>query len=371
MTKKLPGVYVHLPFCSVHCTYCDFPLTTRVSLSPRYYEALLNEIQRNPPLEKADTLYFGGGTPSLAPVDVLQKIIGYVKLQEYPEITIEVNPDHVTPVKLAEWKAIGINRLSLGVQSLEKPVLKAMLRQHTPEEALESLRMCRRSGFDNVNVDIILGFPKQTTAGFLTGLESLIELQPEHVSIYLLELHEKTALFKLVQKGQASVMPEEEQIGCFEQAIHILKRSGREHYEVSNFAVPGKESGHNLKYWTDAPYFAYGAGACAYLNQHRTRNYSDIVAYIEAMEKGQPFYEEVIEETADTRARNALIFGLRKINGINIVEFINEYGYAPHDLFGDSMKEYLSNGFLELSQNQLRLTQKGMLLSNEILSSAL
>jgi oxygen-independent coproporphyrinogen-3 oxidase len=371
MIKKLPGVYVHLPFCTVHCVYCDFPLTTRLSLSPRYYEALLKEIHLNTASGPVDTLYFGGGTPSLAPIEVLSEIVNSFALETGSEVTLEVNPDHIRATALAQWKALGITRISLGVQSLENEVLKLMLREHTPEEAREKLKSAIRTGFDCVNVDLILGYPKQSASTFLQDLESLIKLQPEHFSIYLLELHETTPLYKMVQEGQASLMPEAEQLDSFETAVRILKREGYEHYEVSNFALPGKESRHNLKYWNDVSYLAYGAGACGYVDSTRTRNLPDVLKYIEAMEKGLSPNVEVIHETAETRSRNALIFGLRKTSGINVLEFETSYGCKPRDLFGSSYEEYLADGFLEEAGSHLRLTEKGLLVSNEILSSAL
>jgi oxygen-independent coproporphyrinogen-3 oxidase len=369
MSTKLPGIYVHLPFCSVHCIYCDFPLTTRLSLSDRYYQALLNELEDHPPDLQCDSLYFGGGTPSLAPIDVLKRLTHSVPLTDDAEITLEANPDHVTGSVLSEWKELGINRLSLGIQSLQENVLKTMLRQHSKEQALDNLLLARSSGFENINVDLILGFPGQTSKQFSSDLEQLISLKPDHFSIYLLELHERTGLHRLVESGKAEIMPEEEQVSSFQDAIQMLRSAGYDRYEVSNFAIPGKHSRHNLKYWTDAPYYAYGAGACAYHNHQRTRNHSDVLRYIEAMEEHQAIHEEAISESEDTRARNALIFGLRKTEGINIPEFIAEYRRDPRQLFGAGIDEF--TGLLEVRNDQLRLTEQGLLLSNEILSSAL
>lgn len=372
MKKKLqPGIYVHLPFCSVHCIYCDFPISTRSSLSDRYYRALLSELHAKPPKEEADTLYFGGGTPSLAPMDVLREILERVLLQRNAEITLEVNPDHVTAEKLAGWRAAGINRLSLGIQSLEQEVLRMMLRQHSPQEAVAGLKLARDAGFENISVDLILGFPKQTPAPFLSGLKELIELEPDHLSIYLLELHEGTGLQKLVQSGRAHVMKDEEQVRCFEEAIDLLEAGGYRHYEVSNFARPDKVSLHNLKYWTDAPYYGYGAGACSSLTGVRTRNISDVAAYIRAIEHGSECLEETIREDQETIVRNAVIFGLRRVEGIDLAGFESRYGRNPLLLFGDDLEKYVEQNLLEIVDSRLRLTRRGLFLSNEVLSSAI
>jgi oxygen-independent coproporphyrinogen III oxidase len=369
--KLTPGIYVHLPFCSVQCIYCDFPLTTRLSLSERYYNALLKEIERNSPNAGADTLYFGGGTPSLAPLSVLDDLIAILHMRRAEEITLEANPDHVTAEKLAAWRSSGINRLSLGVQSLEPPVLQGMLRQHSADQAIEAFAAAREAGFENLNIDLMLGFPKQTVSGFLFGLRRLIESRPDHFSLYMLEVHERTGLHRLIKSGKLAPMPEEEQIECFDAAVDMLAANGYQHYEVSNFALPGKASNHNLKYWSDAPYYAYGAGACSYLEPVRTRNQEDVAKYIELIETGQSPVEETIREDEEMSVRNALIFGLRKTNGIDINLFENIYRRKPQSLFGTAWGEYVAGGFLEVSQNQLRLTRKGMLLSNEILSSVI
>jgi oxygen-independent coproporphyrinogen-3 oxidase len=314
-------------------------------------------------------LYFGGGTPSLAPVNVLRALIAAGQTSATEEITLEANPDHVTAEKLIDWRSLGVNRLSFGVQSLEPEVLKGMLRQHSAEQALEAFAAARRAGFQNVNVDVMLGFPKQTLTGFLSALTRLIELRPDHFSIYLLEVHERTGLHRLLKSGEVASMPEEEQMDCFDAAVDMLAAAGYEHYEVSNFALEGKTSLHNLKYWTDAPYYAYGAGACSYVSPFRTRNQPDVAKYIELMEADQSPVVETTREDEETTARNALIFGLRKVNGIDLAIFETLYRRTAQSLFGPALEEHVSAGLLEIDENQLRLTRKGMMLSNEILSS--
>jgi oxygen-independent coproporphyrinogen-3 oxidase len=366
----LPGIYVHLPFCSVHCTYCDFPLSTRLSLANRYYDALFKEIAMQPPTP-GNTLYFGGGTPSLTPSEILQRLRNRFELQDDSEITLEANPDDINPSSLASWKNAGINRLSIGVQSLQDDVLQQMLRKHSAHQAISSYQLARQAGFQNINFDLILGAPRQTIAGFMNGLQQLIDLRPEHFSIYLLEVHERTALSKQIESGKVAMMPEEDQLHCYRQSIQLLQQAGYEHYEVSNFARPGFSSRHNLKYWTSAPYYAFGAGACSYLPPLRNRNISSITGYIESLEQNQLPVEEKVQEDQNMAMRNALIFGLRQTSGINMSEFQRKFGVAPLNLFDDGARNYLERRLLEISGNQLRLTLDGLLVSNEILSDAI
>ncbi|HEY7160135.1 MAG TPA: radical SAM family heme chaperone HemW [Acidobacteriota bacterium] len=365
-----PGIYIHLPFCVVHCSYCDFPLSTRLSLSSLYYEALEREVQMRPP-QQSNTLYFGGGTPSVTPAAIINKLIKMVPLTQDSEITLEANPDDVSAASLSSWLECGITRLSIGVQSLEADVLALMLRRHSPQQAIIALQNAQQSGFKNINVDLMLGSPCQTPEGFLLGLTQILDFQPQHLSLYLLEVHEGTLLARQIQEGKAQQMPEDEQVSCYLQAVNSLKKAGYLHYEVSNFALPGFESRHNLKYWTSAPYYGYGVGACSYYEQRRIQNLRDIPAYVQAITSGQLPIESDITENRETEARNAVIFGLRKTDGIDVESFKITYGIHPLSLFENKADLFLAEGYLELHNGRLRLTSGGLLLSNEILSSAI
>lgn len=363
-----PGIYIHLPFCSVHCTYCDFPLTTRVSLSDRYYSALLREIDQRRPETMADTLYFGGGTPSLTPARILKEIRERFALVRDSEITMEANPDDIDRQRIHEWKHAGINRLSVGVQSLEPAVLRCLLRKHDADTARHALADARNSGCSNLNIDLMIGCPEQTSLGFLGGLRELIDFHPDHFSLYLLEIHENTALAKQLQDGRLRIMEENEQVDCYSEAITVLKQAGFDHYEVSNFALPGKQSIHNLKYWSSAEYFGFGAGAASYVDGVRNTNQRSIETYIRCVEEMRSPVETESKEDAETKMRNALIFGLRKTRGINLKEFESEFAVPALMLFGESADTFLENRWLEIHEETLRLTLSGMLLSNEILS---
>lgn len=316
----------------------------------------------------SDTLYFGGGTPSLTPPKVLGDLIHAFPLETSAEITLEANPDDIQPGILNEWKELGINRLSIGVQSLEEPALRAMLRVHSAEDSIRAFLEARDTGFQNLNVDLILGAPEETMEGFLTGLKSLIKLRPDHFSIYFIELHERTALYQQIQSGKFRLMPEEAQIQCYTTAVQILQKEGYQHYEVSNFSLPGKSSRHNLKYWNGDFYYGYGLGAASYVDSIRTNNIPEIQSYIRALHEGKLPVESSVEEDRETQMRNHLIFGMRKREGIGITNFQSNFGISPLSLFPEDGCNLIESGMLEVSGDRLRLTLEGMLLSNDILS---
>ncbi len=200
------------------------------------------------PPQHSDTLYFGGGTPSVTPSATIHDLINMVPLTKDAEITMEANPDDVSQKSLSSWLEIGITRLSVGIQSLEPAVLHAMLRRHSAQESIAALQNTQKSGFKNINVDLMLGSPGQTTEGFLLGLIQILDFRPQHISLYMLEVHEGTLLARQIQEGKTQQMAEEQQVACYLQAIDLLKKAGYLHYEVSNFALAGFESRHNLKY---------------------------------------------------------------------------------------------------------------------------
>lgn len=362
-----PGIYIHLPFCAVHCSYCDFPISTRTSLADSYYEALQREITLRP-AAPADTLYFGGGTPSMTPSAVLRGIKSRFDLESGAEVTLESNPDDITEKTLEEWREIGITRLSLGVQTLEEKALRVMRRNHTVEQALAAVEQVRKCGFSNVSFDLIIGSPEQTVDGFLDGLRALIEFHPQHFSLYLLELHERTLLRQLVDIGTLAPMHEDAQVECYRKAITLLQSHGYDQYEVSNFALDGFESRHNLKYWDGAPYYGYGAGACAYLPPARIKNVAPLPQYIRMLNDGQlPVEAQVLEDRTEVM-RNTVIFGLRKKRGISLSGFERDFGVPAASLFEGGIDDLIEDGFLLTSGDRLALTLEGMLLSNDILT---
>lgn len=351
----------------MHCSYCDFPISTRVSLADSYYEALHREITLRP-AGNADTLYFGGGTPSMTPAKIIDEIKARFALEPGAEVTLESNPDDITEASLDAWLRLGVTRLSVGVQTLEDKALHVMRRKHTAEQALSALELIRNRGAGNVNFDLIIGSPEQTVDGFRTGLRTLLEFRPQHVSLYLLEVHERTLLHQLVALGTLKPMGEDAQIECYRAAISLLQSHGLEQYEVSNFALPGFESRHNLKYWEGAPYYGYGAGACAYLPPARIKNVGHLPEYIRMLHEGQlPVEAQVLEDRTEVM-RNTVIFGLRKKRGISLSGFERDFGVSAASMFENGIDDLLQDGFLEISGDRLALTLNGMLVSNEVLT---
>jgi oxygen-independent coproporphyrinogen-3 oxidase len=340
-----------------------------MTLARPYYEALQKEIEMRPP-EFSDTLYFGGGTPSTTPVKVVQDLINRMPLTKDAEISLEANPDDVNASNLDSWLKAGITRLSLGVQSLEASALRTMLRRHSAKDSIQAIETAKQAGFSNINIDLILGSPGQTAEGFMFGLTQLLDFRPQHVSLYLLEVHEGTLLERNILNGKMGPMKENVQVDCYLQAVAVLKGHGYKHYEVSNFALAGFESRHNLKYWTSASYYAYGAGACSFYDRKRIENLRAIPDYIEALAGGRLPIKSEVTEDAETEARNAVIFGLRKIEGIEVAGFQNRYGIHPLSLFENNGSLFLEEGFLEEKDGRLRITPEGILVSNEILTSA-
>lgn len=365
--EMTPGIYVHLPFCAVHCSYCDFPISTRTSLADAYYKALLREIALRP-ASGADTLYFGGGTPSMTPPGVIREIKSRFLLEPDAEVTLEANPDDITEEHLSAWRELGITRLSVGIQTLQEAPLRVMRRKHTVDEALRAVELIRKSGFCNVSYDLIIGSPEQTVDGFLDGLRTLLEFHPQHFSLYMLELHERTLLHQLTAIGTLQPMHEDAQVECYRKAIALLQSHGYEQYEVSNFALGGFDSRHNLKYWNGAPYYGYGAGACAYLPPARIKNVAPLPQYIQMLDQGQlPVEAQVLEDRTEVM-RNTVIFGLRKKRGISLSEFERDFGVPAASIFEDGIDDLIRDGFIEVSSDRLSLTLEGMLLSNDILS---
>lgn len=321
-----------------------------------------------PLAEKSDTLYFGGGTPSLTPSIVLKRLHEKFELAQDAEITLEANPEDITSESIAGWIETGVNRLSIGIQSLQEPALRSSSRVHSAEQALQAIEKVQVSGWANVNLDLMIGLPEQTVSGFIEDLQHLIRLRPSHFSLYLLEIHDRTALSKEIQSGRRTLMNEDDQLSCYIEGIRLLREAGYEHYEVSNFALPGFQCKHNLKYWNGNPYEGYGIGACSYTGGYRTENVRELNRYIDRIASDLSPIKNRIEEDRETKMRNRLIFGLRKREGVHTTEFEQEFGTSVMSLFQAEGATLLENGLLELSEDHLRLSLAGMLISNDILS---
>lgn len=361
------GLYIHIPFCSSRCSYCDFATGLYQSeLAERYVRVLVAEIRSSAEAgARVDTIYFGGGTPSLLDPAQLDRILVAVRDQfdvdAASEITLEINPGSVTPEKLRDFRELGINRASFGAQTFDDRELAKLGRSHTAADARRTFRDLRTAGFGNVSFDLIAGLPGQTLAGWERNVEEALSLQPEHLSFYLLEVHSGTPLAQHIERGLQPVPDEDLAAVMYERMLEQAVAAGYEHYEISNLCRPGFDSRHNTKYWTGEPYFGFGCSAHSY--DGRTRRWSnqrDVFEYVKSVEQGlSPISEKQILTERDVRTES-LFLGLRLLRGVSL------------DLckdFAPDLERFKEAGLLELDGDCVRLTRHGALLSNEVFSA--
>lgn len=350
----MKSAYIHIPFCKQKCLYCDFnSFAGKESLIEEYIKALKNEII-NAKINSEDlyTIYIGGGTPSFIHEKYIEEILKL--LPKTSEITIEINPGTITKEKLLKYKELGINRISIGLQTTDEKILKTIGRIHSLSEFEEAYKMVREVGFKNVNVDLMFGLPNQTLEIFKSSIEYLIDLKPEHISSYSLILHNN--IFE-------NLPTDEEEREMYHYLVERLKNAGYVHYEISNFALKGFESKHNLAYWEQKEYYGFGAGASSYLNGKRYTNVADIQKYIKNIfdRKEVKILEET--ETTESKIREYIILGLRKVEGINILETNEKFSIDILKNFSKELEKLQKLELLEISDN-IKLTKKGLDLAN-------
>ena len=369
----MPGIYLHIPFCKQRCRYCAFYSTTQHSLQQDYTDALCKElsIRKGYTTDSISTIYFGGGTPSLLNEEQLQKILKTIH-DEYTilpdsEITIECNPDDLTPYYLEMLKNIGINRISIGIQSLCNQQLELLGRRHNAESAKEAVRNARAAGFDNISIDLMFALPHSTNEQWNDTLNQAIALRPDHISAYNHTYEENTSLHRALQKGDFKELSEEENIAQFNTLIEKLEEAGYNHYEISNFARPGYESRHNSSYWNDTPYIGCGAGAHSYNGTSRGWNISDIKEYIKGINKGMPAFE-VEELTTEERYNDAILTRLRTATGIPTEWIKEKFGNALYNYMMKIAQKEISLGNLRINESgNLSLTKKGLFISDAVI----
>jgi oxygen-independent coproporphyrinogen-3 oxidase len=366
------GLYLHVPYCSARCSYCDFYLVTgRGRDLGRFTSALLAEIETTPPaLRKlpADSVHFGGGTPSLLPPALLAGILGALagsfSLAPDAEVALEANPEDLDEARCRDLRALGVNRVTVGVQSLDDRQLSLMRRVHTSGQALEAVRAARAAAIRSVGVDLILGLPGQERGEALAGIERLAALGVDHLSLYLLEVHDRTRLGREVALQRAQPMPDDAAAALYEAAADRLLALGFEHYEISNFARPGHRSRHNLKYWTDQEYVGFGPAAHSYVFGRRWSNAADLGAYLARGGVGCDRIEDPQPPTI--RGAEALFAGLRMAEGVDLLALRGRYGVTLPGPDDSPIAELCAAGLLVRSGGRLWLTRRGRLLSNEV-----
>ncbi|TXC85104.1 radical SAM family heme chaperone HemW [Luteibaculum oceani] len=366
------GLYIHIPFCRKACSYCDFHFTVNQKNRAQICDALVSEMV----LWKEDwcnyhfqTLYFGGGTPSILNSDELSAVVNGAKSNfswgDEVEFTLEINPEDVTLEKLHSWKELGVNRLSIGLQAFQDEILTWMNRAHSAEEGLRAVRLAQEVGFDNISVDLIYGIPGLTHSQWEENLTKVLELNIQHVSCYCLTVEEKTKLEQMVKNGELTMPEDEVSTTQFDMLSSFFEGNGFNHYEISNLGKPGKESKHNSNYWNGVPYLGIGPSAHSYRKGKRWWNPASNALYQKEISKGNLPNE--IEILSETDAFNEKIMtGLRRKDGVSVHLWL-ESGESPKNILQNSViNELYREGMISLSRDRLSLTQKGRHLADGI-----
>jgi oxygen-independent coproporphyrinogen-3 oxidase len=372
------GLYIHIPFCRSRCSYCDFATGLyETTLADRYVNAVVKEIETADCLDhvrQVDTVYFGGGTPSLlsaAQLDLILSVVNkHYRVDPDAEITMEMNPGTVTAEGLEEFRRLGINRASFGAQTFDDRELARLGRSHTSAETLATFSALRAAGFDNVSFDLIAGLPGQTLAGWKHNVEQAVRLQPEHLSFYLLEVHAGTPLADHIRRGLQPV-PDDDLAGLmYEWMLERASQAGYEHYEISNLCLPDFASRHNTKYWTGVPYYGFGCSAHSYDGGgRRWSNQRDVAKYVEVIEtNASPIVEQQNLSESDLRAE-AVFLGMRLMRGVNTERYREAFGVDFRDEHGEDLIRFREAGLLEFDGEVIRLTRAGALLSNEVFAA--
>jgi oxygen-independent coproporphyrinogen-3 oxidase len=376
------GVYLHIPFCRSRCSYCDFATGHYDgALSERYVGALVKEISNFTPkrtdgdaARDVDTIYFGGGTPSLlAPAQaarILEAVRENFNVSTDAEVTMEMNPGTVTPEIASAFRALGINRASFGLQTFDDEQLRRLGRTHTADDARRTLATLRAAGFSNVSFDLIAGLPEQTVEHWSRNMDEALALRPEHLSLYLLEVHEGTPLADQLRRGVWREPDPDTAAAMYELLLARTDAAGYEHYEISNFCLHDYESRHNLKYWTAAPYYGFGCSAHSY-DGHSARwsNERDTLRYCERVEHAGAAIVETTSLTARDRQAESLFLGLRLMRGVDLRRHRNQFGTDVRATHANDLARFHEAGLIEMNDERLRLTRAGALLSNEVFAA--
>jgi oxygen-independent coproporphyrinogen-3 oxidase len=371
------GVYLHLPFCAQKCAYCHFaidPARPPDARRDRYLRALDTEISSSKG-GVADTIYFGGGTPSLIPPAQIGRILEGLRarydLRPGAEVTLEANPRDLDERGYADLLSVGVNRLSLGVQSFDDAVLSEMFRDHTGADAAVAARSARSAGFANVSMDLILGWPGETRERFLRSLRLLLDLSPDHVSLYVLETDGKSQVAHKAAEGTLHLPDDDLVADLFNEAEDILAEASIRAYEISNFGKSGFESRHNLKYWDDGPFHAFGMSAHGFEGGVRYWNEATYGSYCAAIEARGSARAGERTLSRKERLEEAVMTGLRVRSGIDRAVFKQRHGVDVLEPFGDALRPSITAGLLAVDEDRVRLTRKGVLMSSEVLSAVL
>lgn len=373
----MAGIYLHIPFCKRRCIYCDFFSTTQGGQTDRYIEALCSELeQRKEYLEGEDieTIYLGGGTPSQLQEKHFEQIFStlyiYYPVRPDAEITLEANPDDLNKEYVTMLRHFPFNRLSMGIQTFNDTTLRLLHRRHTAQQAIDAFERCRQAGFANISIDLMYGLPGETLASWKADLEQAIALHPEHISAYHLIYEEGTPLWKLREEHRVSEIDEDLSVSLFSELIHTLKTAGYEHYEISNFCLPGKHSRHNSSYWIGKKYLGCGASAHSYNGISRQWDIASLEKYMTGIENRQPDYE-IEELDLYTRYNDFVITSLRTQWGMSLTKLKTDFGEKLYDYCIQLATPHLQQHTLQQANGLLKFTEQGIFISDGIMSDLL
>lgn len=385
MEEKEIGLYVHMPFCKQKCYYCDFiSYANKYNMVDRYIQCLKKEIiqyaNENKIMSKhglepkyvIKTIYIGGGTPSsideLYIINILQKIKENFQIKNDAEITIEVNPGTVNKEKLETYREIGINRLSIGLQAVQDEILKSIGRIHTFKDFENTYKYAREVGFNNINVDLMINLPNQTLDNVKESVKAILNLKPEHISVYSLILEEDTKLYEMVKSKQVALEPEEVERQMYWYVKETLEKYKYIQYEISNFAKSGFQSQHNIDCWNQEEYIGVGIAASSFIENKRYSNISNLEEYMDNIESGMPNKNLILDEVLDfeSKMNEFMMLGLRTIQGVDIKKFEQKFKINPIIKYCKILEKLNHEGLIEIDANNIKLSNKGIDLANVV-----
>ncbi len=369
----MAGLYIHIPFCKQRCNYCAFYSSTLYNMREEYVAALTKELllRKDYAHGKAiETIYFGGGTPSTLSIEQLQRICSTIysayPVANSPEVTIECNPDDLTPEFLEALRPLPFNRISMGVQSFNDAQLRRLGRRHTAEGARTAVGNARKAGYTNISIDLMFALPGSTPQQWQEDLDSAIALKPQHLSAYNLMYEEGTPLYRALCNGNITELSEEENLEQFRMLIESMKKAGYRHYEISNFSLPGYESRHNSSYWNDTPYIGCGAAAHSYNGTEREWNIADIKEYIKGIESGNRKFE-IEHLSEEERYNDTILTRLRTAEGLPLEWMRKKFSEKLNSYMLRTIEKEIALGNLQENNGQVSLTEKGIFISDAVI----
>jgi oxygen-independent coproporphyrinogen-3 oxidase len=372
------GLYLHIPFCQQKCPYCSFySLAGRMDLAERYVQAISTQLrccveEYQDHLRPLTSIFFGGGTPTMLPSEALSKLLGEclncLSIADRAEISIEVNPATVDGKSLQVLRQAGFNRLSIGVQSLQDAELRQLGRPHTVADAVETVRLVRRAGFENINLDLMYGLPGQGLQTWKDTLTHALDLHPTHLSIYELTIEAGTPFATLEEQGDLIVPAEDTVLLMLEETQQLLIQAGLQRYEISNYAQPGYQCRHNINYWQNGEYLGFGAGAVAFLNKTRLTAIPHAEQFCKRLERGEEIWQEKEKLDQEASFRETVIMGLRMTAGVSLAGLTERFGVTIENYYGETLQRLIQQGMLDIVQERLQLTSQGFLLANTVMA---